>query len=76
MRDQWFSGPRGQSPAEPGGSQPNQQGRPRPNRSKMMYVRSTLLMIAALSAAFLSTMSAIGPALALSPVAQVSGHLV
>jgi len=49
---------------------------PRPNRSKMMSVRSTFLMIAALSAAFVSTMSAVGPALALSPVAQISGHLV
>lgn len=37
-----------------------------------MFVRSTLLVIVALSAALLSTMAAIGPALANSPVAQVS----
>ena len=44
-----------------------------------MFVRSTFLAIVALSAAFLSTMAAIGPALANSPVAlvsQTSGQLV
>ena len=44
-----------------------------------MFVRSTFLMIVALSAAFFSTMAAVGPALANSPVAQLaqaSGQLV
>ncbi len=77
MRDQWLSGPRGAFPRQTGrAATRTNKAAPRPNRSKMMYVRSTLLMIAALSAAFVSTMSAVGPALALSPVAQVSGHLV
>ena len=37
-----------------------------------MYVRSIFLVIAAMSAALLSTMAAVGPALASSPVAQLS----
>jgi hypothetical protein len=37
-----------------------------------MYVRSIFLVIAAMSAALLSTMAAIGPALAVSPMAQAS----
>ena len=37
-----------------------------------MYVRSIFLVIAAMSAALLSTMAAVGPALAVSPVAQLS----
>ncbi|HYN45455.1 MAG TPA: hypothetical protein VES64_02060 [Allosphingosinicella sp.] len=41
-----------------------------------MYVRSIFLVIAAMSAALLSTMAAIGPALANSPVAQVSQSAV
>jgi len=80
MRDGWISGPHGRSPPSRAGRSPNQHGLlPGPQRSKTMFVRTTFLMIVALSAAFLSTMAAIGPALALAPVAQasqISGTLV
>ena len=77
MRDQWLSGPRGDFPRQTGrAATRTNKAVPRPNRRKTMFFRSTFLMIAALSAAFVSTMSAVGPALALSPAAQVSGHLV